>query len=377
MRGRRTLALVLVLVALCLLSVLIVVYLTQGDGSSTAAPTASPSDISEDGGTPTPVIVTIAPDQLQLVEVVISMQTVPRGWQMTPSELAVEMRLASEVGTNIITDINEAIGLYARIDIFQGQTLTRDMLVGDPRTIGREDYGPSSLIPPGFEAMAIPMDRLSGVAYGLAEGDTIDIMFSMNFFELDEQFQTLLPNAAAFFLTNEEGDRTIIVVDPFGRFEVLDNGDTALLSPSSSPQPIPVSFIIQNAKVIQVGAWEPPGLPAQPTTTPDPSQVTPTPEGVEVTLTPTPRVPDVLVIALPPQQLLLLKYAIEHNADVDFALRGINDGQLYQVTNVDLVYLLERFGLAIPPDFNYIIIGPLRITDIDTDSTDGDSPGGE
>jgi Flp pilus assembly protein CpaB len=377
MRGRRTLALVLVLVALCLLSVLIVVYLTQGDGSSVAAPTASPPDISEDGGTPTPVIVTIAPDQLQLVEVVISMQTVPRGWQMTPSELAVEMRLASEVGTNIITDINEAIGLYARIDIFQGQTLTRDMLVGDPRTIGREDYGPSSLIPPGFEAMAIPMDRLSSVAYGLDAGDTIDIMFSLRFAQLDEQFQTLLPNSAAFILTDEEGVRTVVVIDPYGRFEVLDNGDTALFVPSSPPQPIPVSFIIQNAKVIQVGQWEPPQLPAQPTTTPDPSQITPTPEGLEVTVTPTPRVQDVLVIALPPQQLLLLKYAIEHNADVDFALRGVNDGQLYQVNNVNLAYLLERFGLAIPPDFNYTIIGAEEgdagtNTDTGTGSTNGE-----
>jgi hypothetical protein len=66
----------------------------------------------------------------------------------------------------------------------------------------------------------------------------------------------------------------------------------------------------------------------------------------------------VLVIALPPQQLLLLKYAIEHDADVDYALRGINDGQLYQVTNVELGYLLERFNIEVPPNFNYTIIGP-------------------
>ncbi len=356
MRGRRTLALVLVLVALLLLSLLVVVYLTQGDGSA-ATPTPA-ADIAEVEGTPTPLIVTIAPEELQLVEVIVSIQTVPRGWQMTEAELAIETRLASEVGTNVITTIEEAIGLYARTDIFQGQTLTRDVLVGDPRVIGRESTGPSSLIPPGFEAMAIPMDRLSSVAYGLAPGDSIDVMFSLLFAELDEEFQTLLPNAAAFILVNEEDVRTVVVIDPYGRFQALANGDIAHIAPSDPPQPIPVSFIMQNAVVIQVGQWEPPSAPQAPTPTIDPAAVTSTPEGIEATLTPTPKPADVLVIALPPQQLLLLKYALEHNADVDFALRGINDGQLYQVNNVDLNYLRERFNLDIPPDFNYTIISP-------------------
>jgi Flp pilus assembly protein CpaB len=368
MRGRRTLALVLVLVALCLLSLLIVVYLTQGDGA-TATPTPV-ADVTGIEGTPTPLIVTIAPDELQLVDVVVSIQTVPRGWQMTEAELAVESRLASEVGTNVITDIEEAIGLYARTDIFQGQTLTRDVLVGDPRIIGQESTGPSSLIPPGFEAMAIPMDRLSSVAYGLAPGDSIDVMFSLLFAELDEEFQTLLPNAGAFILVNEEGIRTVVVIDPYGRFEALANGDIAHIAPSDSPQPVPVSFIMQNAVVIQVGQWEPPGAPAVPTPTVDPSAVTSTPEGIEATLTPTPKPADVLVIALPPQQLLLLKYALEHNANVDFALRGINDGQLYQVNNVDLNYLRERFNLDIPPDFNYTIISP-ESTDAEDTATIG------
>lgn len=380
MRGRRTLALVLVVVALCLLSLLIVVYLTQGGIGDTATPTPAAETAAE--GTPTPVVVTIAPEELQLVEVVISIQTVPRGWQMTEAELATETRLASEVGTNIITDIDEVIGLYARTDIFQGQTLTRDMLVGDPRIIGRESTGPSSLIPSGFEAIAIPMDRLSSVAYGLAPGDTIDVMFSMVFAQLDEEFETLLPNAAAFILFGSSGEgegaegegssettRTVFIIDPYGRFEVLSNGDLAHIAPSGPQQPVPVSFIIQNAKVIQVGPWEPPAPPAAPTPTLDPSQITPTPEGVEVTLTPTQEPPGVLVIALPPQQLLLLKYAIEHDADVDYALRGINDGQLYQITNVELGYLLERFNIEIPPGFNYTVISSPE----DGDATNGES----
>lgn len=389
MRGRRTLALVLVFVALCLLSIIAVVFLTQGGAGDTATPTPPPEANVE--GTPTPVIVTIAPEELQLVEVVISIQTVPRGWQMTEAELATETRLASEVDTSVFTTVEEVVGLYARTDIFQGQTLTRDVLVGDPRIIGRESTGPSSLIPSGFEAIAIPMDRLSSVAYGLAPGDNIDVMFSLVFAEIDEEFETLLPNAAAFILYGPSGDggggegegegdsqgeRTIFVVDPYGRFEVLSNGDLAHIAPSGPQQPVPVTFIIQNAKVIQVGAWEPPQPPAAPSPTPDLSVATPTPQGVEPTLTPTPQPPDVLVIALPPQQLLLLKYAVEHNADVDYALRGINDGQLYQITNVELGYLLERFNIEIPPGFNYTIILPEETeTGTDEGLTDSAPPG--
>ena len=369
MRGRRTLALVFILVALALLSVLIVVYLSQGGDTDTVEPTPVTEAV-DAGGTPIPVVVTVAPEQLQLVEVVISIQTVPRGWQMTEAELATETRLASEVDTNIYTRVEDVVGLFARTDIFQGQTLTKDVLVADPRVLGREEYGPSSLIPPGFEAMAIPMDRLSSVAYGLEPGDTIDVMFSLVFAELDEEFQTLLPNAAAFILFDTtatdgaegedtgQGVRTVFIIDPYGRFEALSNGDLAHVAPSGDQQPVPVSFIIQNAKVIQVGEWKPPQPPAPPTATPDPAVATPTPEGLEATITPTPEVPAVLVIALPPQQLLLLKYAIEHDANVDYALRGINDGQLYQVTNVELGYLLERFNIEVPPNFNYTIISP-------------------
>ena len=61
------------------------------------------------------------------------------------------------------------------------------------------------------------------------------------------------------------------------------------------------------------------------------------------------------MIALTPQQQLFLKYAIESQADIDFALRGANDNQLYTVENVDVNFLLERFSIEIPPGFNYSV----------------------
>jgi hypothetical protein len=65
----------------------------------------------------------------------------------------------------------------------------------------------------------------------------------------------------------------------------------------------------------------------------------------------------VLLIALPPQQQLFLKYALEVNADIDFALRGVNDPQLYAVEEVDFNYLLRQFDITIPPNTVFTIGG--------------------
>jgi hypothetical protein len=59
---------------------------------------------------------------------------------------------------------------------------------------------------------------------------------------------------------------TIFVIDPYGRFEVLGTGDSAHVAPSEDTQrPVPISVILQNARVIEVGTFSP-RQPAQPPT---------------------------------------------------------------------------------------------------------------
>ncbi len=357
MRGRRILLIFMLLIGVIFVGVAAYLFLGNGADEATAP------QILDDGTGAQPAI----PDVLQesgfvaqpdvpseTVEVVVSLQTVPRGFQMTAAELTLDVRMRADVGPNVLTSLDDAIGLYARTDIFQGETLTRDALVTDPRIIGREDYGPSSLIPAGWLATTVPMDRLNSVAYGLAPGDTIDIMMTFAFSQVDQQFQTLLPNSASFVLEtpDENGEliRTVVVVDPFGRFEQLPTGDITHIAPGEAQRAIPVSVLLQNARVIQVGTWAP-EVSIEPTAVPDPAAPTPIPD----VPTPTPLPPDVLVVALPPQQQLFLRYAVEANANIDYALRGAADGQAYAIQNVDLNYLLGRFNIEVPPDFNFAI----------------------
>lgn len=368
--GRRAIAILLLVGGLLLLLVVAAFFLLQ-DGDQPVAPEGTPvaeEDVTPGAeGTPPPETGQETPSAATLIEVVVSLQTVPRGWQISEAELTTDMRRAELVDDNVVTNMEEVIGKYARTEIFQGQTLTKDLLVGDPRLAGVEDYGPSSLIPSGYVAQAVPLDRLSSVGYGVAAGDFVDIMVNFYVSAIDPEFQTLLQNSAAFILEGEpdpetgEEDRTIFMVDPFGRFENLPNGDLTLLTPSERQRPIRVAMMIQAAKVIHVGQWSEMDSPVVPTATPTPDpEATPTPEvGAVPTETPTPA--DVVLVALSPQQQLLLKYAVESGADIDYALRSVDDGQIYSLENVDLNYLLQRFNIELPIDYEFTV-EPLLVT---------------
>ncbi|MCP4420045.1 MAG: hypothetical protein GY805_25860 [Chloroflexi bacterium] len=379
--SRRTILILIFVFGIVLLSIVGVVFvLQQNEPTETVEEGAEGVEGAEapdgvDGAAP---VETLPP----LVEVVVSLQTVPRGHQMTADILALDMRPVESVGNNVITSIDDALELFARTDIYQGETLTFDTLVNDITLAGLESYGPSSLIPPGFVAQSVPMNRLSGVAYGANEGDYVDIMVSFIFYQIDEEFQTYLPNDAAFYLeefidavevlgsgvsTETTTVPIIFSVSPIGRFEELPTGDLAHISQNDDdliPRPVQVSMIIQNARVVQVGQYLLPGNPADliPTATPEAvaeGDPTPTPPpAVAPTATPSPA--DVLVVALQPQQQLLLRYAVEVNAQVHFALRGVNDGQLYSVENMTLDFLMDRFNLEVPPDLGYTVESYIR-----------------
>jgi Flp pilus assembly protein CpaB len=390
--GRRTIIIILVVGVLLLVGVVLVVLLNQGQDSP---PPDQPQEGLENGQIITDTLsvdstgvengtadsstgVTMSEIPPNMIEVVVSLQTVPRGWQMTAAELTTDLRFPEEVGPDVLTNINDAIGLYARSDIYQGQTLTKNALINDLRLVVESSFGPSSLIPPGFVAQAVPMNRLSGVAYGFSEGDYVDVMISFVLQEIDAQFQTLLENSITFYLRDEEGNPILITIDPYGRFEDLPTGEVTHIAPSESKRrPILVSMILQNAKVVQVGTWQPDSPVSAATPTPEPTaeggETTPTPFAGEFpTATPSP--PDTLLLALLPQQQLLLKYAVESNANITFALRGVNDAQLYTIENVDFNYIKERFNITIPTNFEFttefIEVTPTPIVDpADTNNT--------
>lgn len=392
--NRRALGLLLIVLVI-VAAILIGAFVFLGDGTNPFAsepepPPATPTQaVQLLDGEPTEVpVVTVAPEEeVEFVEVVISNNTIPRGFQLTENELETEIRLIDQVSPNMITDIEDAIGLFTRKGVFQGETLTYEALATDLREIGQEDFGPSSLIPPGFVAMSVPYDRVSGVGGGIEAGDSIDILISFLLIPVDEEFQTPLHNSAVLYVNeeievvDENGDVTIqnvripFLIEPQGRYEELATGDLANIAPSEAQaRGQHVAFVIQNAAVIEVGQWIPPVPPLLPTPTLSPEQeeelaeTGQNPEDLEVTLSELanevneaiaalkdPLQADSILIALPPQQQITLKYALETNSSIDFALRGEGDGQLYATENVSLEYVLDRFNIEIPPNFTFVV----------------------
>ena len=250
-------------------------------------------------------------------------------------------------------------------------------------------------------AAAIPLDTLKGVANGISEGDFIDIMATFNLYRIDEQFQTFLENDAVFFVDEFYSDISTTTSDevedlpnqfelettlvfPFGRFEELATGDLVLVEPSEFQRPIPITMVLQNAKVVQIGNYVPrqPASERIPTATPEPLEEgapTPTP-AAPPTATPTTPPPDVIVVALSPQQQLFLKHAIEVGAEMDYALRSASDNQLFPVDNVDFQFLLDFFNIEVPPNFDYTIDVNEESSGSSSDdgtSSTGDESGGE
>jgi Flp pilus assembly protein CpaB len=378
--NRRTIAIIVFIVGIVLLAVVGLSFLnSQGAGQADETPTPQPevnelgTPIATEEGAPPPVDEQIPSDLPPMMEVVVSLQTVPRGWLITENELTTDLRVADAIPSNVITQIEDVVGKFARTDIFQGETITFDDLAEDITLIGQNEFGPSSLIPPGFIAASIPIDRLSSVAYGASEGDYVDIMITFLFSEIDREFQSYLLNSGIVIIEEidpESGEPSveIVVIPQLGIFEELATGEIAHVRPSEDQRPIPITMILQNARVIQVGQFVPPEDVTVPTPTPEvvEGEETPTPEAGEIPPTATPP-PGVLVVALSPQQQLFLKYAVESTADIDFALRGVNDGQLYEVENMDLLSFMERYNIEVPPNTNFTL-------DITRMPSEGESP---
>ena len=377
--NRRTIAIIIFVVGIVLLSIVALIFLS-GQDAGQPDQTATPQPEVDELGTPIataegapPPVEELPGDLPPMMEVVVSLQTVPRGWLITENELTTDLRVADSIPSNVITRIEDVVGKYARTDIFQGETITIDDLAEDITLIGQNEFGPSSLIPPGFIAASIPIDRLSSVAFAVSEGDYVDIIITFLFSEIDKEFQSYLLNSGIVIIEEideESGEPSIeiVVIPQLGTFEELATGEIAHVRPSEDQRPIPITMILQNARVIQVGQFTPPEAVTVPTPTPEvvEEEATPTPEVGEILPTPTP-FPAVLAVALSPQQQLFLKYAEESNADIDFALRGVNDGQLYEVENMDLLSFFERYNIEVPPNTNFT----LDITRMPPEGQDG------
>lgn len=298
------------------------------------------------GGAPAPEQVEAPPAEptgIPTTQVIVALQPIPRGSEFVAGSIGRRDWPANNVPPDTIADEAETIGKVAKTEIVQGQVIVRSMLV-DKGVSGEAALN----IPPGRVAVAYPMNRQKSVAYAIQPGDSVDILVTAFFIDVDEEFQAPLPNKIRFFFPifdQETGTQTgIQLSETFeeGRFE-LGADEIASIVSASTPQ-IPrrvAQLTVQSAKVLRVGPWleEPPPPPPE--------------EGAEP---PPPPPPDIVTLAVTPQDALVLLWLRQSGIYNEMALRAAGEDEADHLTEaVTLQYMLTRFNIAVPPKIEFVM----------------------
>ena len=297
-------------------------------------------------------------------EIVVAAQNIPRGSRITSDAVRVADWPETSVPEGTLTDVEDAWGLIARVDLVLDMPITGGMLTD---SLG-EGSDAALQIPAGKVAYALPVNRYSGVAWALQPGDHVDVIISLLVVELDEEFQAAVPND---FLCVQPPEGEECQRGVMGRLEVLPNGWVVSLTPRENQRPrLVTQLTVQDAIVLRVGDWPgeeevPPRAEEQVEEGEPQEQPTPPPRAAVEPLT----------LVVTPQDAMVLKYAAEVGASIDLVLRSAGDTGQITTESVTLQYVFERFDIKLPPKLPYGVTPPLQ--SLQSSAAGGVAGGGE
>jgi Flp pilus assembly protein CpaB len=187
------------------------------------------------------------------------------------------------------------------------------------------------LVEPGYVAVALPIDELSSVSYGVKPGDHVDVMMTFFFVDLDQETQVEEPICAPLC--------------PAG------GGEEQEAAISEQRPRLATQLTLQDIEVLGVGRWVKEEVPQE-----EQDDQARSGEPVPVEL------PAYITLMVSPQDALVLKLAREDNASIDLAIRAKDDGQQFTTQQVTLDYIMARFGVGLPAKQPYSLnaIGNIR-----------------
>lgn len=307
-----------------------------------------------------------APAAPDIGQIVIAAQDIARGSVVPENALVVSPYPRDLIVETMLTDVTQAAGKYARMDIARGMPVTQNMLTEEPGKLLGVGSKAAVAIPPGFTAISVPITRLSSVAYALRNGDKVDVIVSAVVIDLDENFQTVLPNDTLLLLGQDGGNRTGYACQelkqgergpectnpeppPMGKLENVPDTDVPLYqTPVEAQRPRLVSQrLIQNATVLQVGSFKTADEESMGQVAMAQQQGIGAPSATEGQVQAV-KPPDVITLIVSPQDALALNWAMKAGLDLVFTLRGPNDVTATSTTSVTLGYLFENYRIDVP-----------------------------
>ena len=348
--GRLRIFLIIAILIIVVAIVVVVVLPGLGGGTQVAQqPTPDPNapiinEVQEDpAATPLPTATPIV-----FVDIVVAVQEIPRGMVIPPNAIQLRPWPQSVAPFNGVTNIDDVIGKRARTDIFREQPILSNMVVDDLTGAARVGSDAAAVLPEDLVAVAIPMDRLTGIAYAPQDGDRVDLIISLLFVDMDEDFQSILPNSLRLFRVTDEG---IELLEPIeGRPDSTSLG-SVIVAPSERQRPrLVTQRTVQDALVVHVGNFPYDGrfIGVPPTPTPVPADNAEGENGTPPPPTPLPPRPDIITLGVTPQEAVVITWMIEARIPITLALRSASATARTATTEVTLDYVMGQYGITLP-----------------------------
>lgn len=331
------------------------------------------------GGGDTAPEETQAPLPSDVVYVVVAAQELSRGSAIPadgveikelPRDMVIETMIASDFTDGLL---DRVIGRRARMDIARGIAVTEGMITDQPGDLLGAGSDASLAIPPGYTAISIPMDRLSGVAYAIRDGDQVDVITTMLMIDLDPDFQTALPNESLVLVASSGVPLTAVACEsiniqpgltecvresaiPFGRIQTEETFEQPVyVTPNEDQRPrLVTQRLIENATVLRVGTFSLDDDAADAVLSPTVTEPTGAPPTTETDTGITTVVyPDIVTLIVTPQDALALNWAMMSGADLSLTLRAPGDTEETDTSSVTLQYLIENYDITVPARLPY------------------------
>ena len=303
-----------------------------------------------------------APTQtsVPMVNIVFVKQPINRDDQIKDDSIEVKP-MPGNPNAKMVTDKAQVIGKYAVFPLAQGMPITTDMVADRP---GLEQPGSmaAKVVSPGLVAISVPISPLGLVAYGLRDGDRVNVIATTRFVDVDPSFQSKLPNYTGVVTGPGFIPDTLPVLSSGiksggegsaqGRAELDPTLNQAIYLQPSEPQHsrLVSQMILQNIQVLHVGDF-PLGDAAVATQSPDAQPVgaaTPVP-------TPVPPLPKNVTLIVSPQDALALTYLMNSDAQFTLVLRAPDDTTHIETEATTLQYLLSQYAIPVPAKLPYVM----------------------
>lgn len=281
-----------------------------------------------------------------------------------------------------ITNPADAIDKRAMFELEAGMPLTFAMI-----SESSEGSYASFQIPKGYVAVTIPLENsmgISSVAYTVRAGDHVNVISSMLFVDLDQEWQSILPNVVApvyapalsFTVVDPENPEAMIPsynvpvtaqVNPAGGLPYLGRTElwagidatgqintNAYYIPAEEQRPRLVSqTLIQDAIVLWVGEYPLTDEKADLNLEGETDFAQPAPGTEEAPVVEEEVKPQVITLVVSPQDAVTLNYMILSKANLSLALRSAGDDQRINTESVTLQFIMQQYNIPLPSPLAY------------------------